>query len=116
MVRSASVATSQSSSEPDRLARRLGRQLEVEVVEPVVAQEVEHEVQGADQLGVHLLAGAEDVGVVLGHAAHPGQPLQHAGLLVAVDRAELEEPHAAARGRSAGGSGTRGCGTGSSSA
>ena len=49
-ARSVSVATSQSSSLPDGLARRLGRQLEVEVVQPVVAQEVEHEVQGADQL------------------------------------------------------------------
>ncbi len=49
--------------------------------------------QRADELAVHLLAGAEDVRVVLGHAPHAGQALQHAGHLVAVDRAELEEPH-----------------------
>ena len=92
-MRSASVASSHSSSAPDGLARRLGRQLEVEVVEPEVAQQVEDEVQRADELGVHLLAGAEDVGVVLGHAPHPGQAVHHARLLVAVDGAELEEPH-----------------------
>ena len=33
------------------------------------------------------------MGVVLGHAAHAGETLQHAGFLVAVDRAEFEEPH-----------------------
>ncbi len=77
----------------DGLAGRLGRQLEVELVEAVVAQQVEDEVHRADELGVHLLAGAEDVRVVLGHAPHAGQALQHARLLVAVDRAELEEPH-----------------------
>ena len=30
--------------------------------------------------------------VVLGHAAHPCQTVHNAGLLVAVDRAELEHP------------------------
>ena len=40
----------------------------------------------------HLLAGAEDVGVVLGHAPHAGQPVHDARLLVAVDGAELEQP------------------------
>ena len=39
----------------------------------------------------HLVAGAEDVGVVLGHAPDPGQAVHHARLLVAVHRAELEE-------------------------
>ena len=77
----------------DGLARAAWSTAQVEVVEPVVAQQVEDEVQRPHELGVHLLAGAEDVGVVLGHAPHPGQALQHAGLLVAVDRAELEEPH-----------------------
>ena len=76
----------------DRLLRRAGRQLEVEVVEPVVAQQVEHEVQRALELLGHLLLGAEDVGVVLGHAPHPGEAVHDARLLVAVHRAELEEP------------------------
>ena len=44
------------------------------------------------ELVLHLLAGAVDVGVVLGHAPDAGQAVHHAGLLVAVDRAELEEP------------------------
>ena len=40
----------------------------------------------------HLLLGAVDVRVVLGEAADPGQAVHDAGLLVPVDRAELEEP------------------------
>ena len=75
-----------------RLALGSGGQLEVEVVEPEVAEQGEHEAQGGVQLVGHLVAGAEDVGVVLGHAPDPGQPVDHAGLLVAVDRPELEEP------------------------
>ena len=39
-----------------------------------------------------LLTGAEDVGVVLGHAPDPGQAVHHPGQLVAVDGPELEEP------------------------
>ena len=76
----------------DRLLLGLGRQLEVEVVEPVVAQQVEHEAQQALDLVAHLLLGGEDVGVVLGHAPHPGEAVHHARLLVAVDGAELEHP------------------------
>ena len=41
---------------------------------------------------LHLLLGAVDVRVVHGQAAHPGQPVHHAGLLVPVDGAELEQP------------------------
>jgi hypothetical protein len=39
--------------------------------------------------GRHLLVGAEDVGVVLGEAAHAHQAVQRAGGLVAVDIAEF---------------------------
>ena len=39
-----------------------------------------------------LLGSDVGVRVVLGHAADPGQAVHHTGLLVAVDRAELEEP------------------------
>ena len=53
----------------DRLARRLRRQLEVEVVEAVVAQQREHELERGRHLGDRLLARAEDVRVVLGEAA-----------------------------------------------
>ena len=44
------------------------------------------------QLAGHLLLGAVDVRVVLGHAAHPGQAVHHAGLLEPVHGAELEQP------------------------
>ena len=74
----------------DRLLRRLGRELEVEVVEAVVAQQVEHEQQRALELFGHLLLRAEDVGVVLGHAPHARQAVHDPRLLVAVHRAELE--------------------------
>ncbi len=70
----------------------LGRQLEVEVVQAVVAEQVEHEPQQRRQLVAHLVAGAVDVRVVHRQAAHPGQAVHHAGELVAVDRAEFEEP------------------------
>ncbi len=75
----------------DRLALRLGRQLEVEVVEAVVAQDAEHELERAGQLGDDLLARAEDVRVVLGHAPHAREPVHHPRLLVAVHGAELEQ-------------------------
>ena len=69
-----------------------GGQLQVEVAQPVVAQQAEHERQQALDLRPGLLAGAEDVRVVHGQAAHPGQAVHHAGLLVPVDAAELEQP------------------------
>ena len=77
---------------PCRLARRLGGQLKVEVVESELSKQVEHEREDARELGLHLLWRTEDVGVVLGHAAHPGEAVHGARLLVAVDAAELEHP------------------------
>ncbi|AIY17733.2 Serine phosphatase RsbU, regulator of sigma subunit [Pimelobacter simplex] len=68
-----------------------GRQLEVEVVETEVLEDAEHERQQVLDLGRRLLRGAVGVGVVLGEAAHPGQAVDDAGLLVAVDGAELEQ-------------------------
>ncbi len=87
------MATAQSSSEPTALPSGLGRQLQVELVEPEVAQQVEDEAQRAHELAVHLLGGAEDVRIVLGHAPDAGQALEHSGLLVAVHGAEFEQPH-----------------------
>ena len=55
----------------DRLILRLRRQLQVELAQPVVAQERQHEPQQRLQLLRHLLAAAEDVRIVLRHAAHP---------------------------------------------
>jgi len=77
----------------DGLLRRLGRQLEIEVVEAVVAEQRQGEAEQRLELLPHLLACREDVRVVLGHAAYPRQPVDHARLLVAVHRAELEQPH-----------------------
>ena len=76
----------------DRLLRVAGGELEVEVVEPVVAQQVEDELQQRADLALHLLVGAVDVRVVLGEAAGAGEAVDHPGLLVAVDGAELEQP------------------------
>ncbi len=76
----------------DVLLRILGGQFQVEVVEAVVTEQFEDEVEQRGQLVAHLLTGGVDVRVVLGHPAHPGQAVDHPGLLVAVDGAEFEEP------------------------
>lgn len=75
----------------DELLRVLGGEFEVEVGEAVVAQQVQDEGQRRVELVRHLVAGAVDVRVVLGEAAGPGQAVHHAGLLVPVHGAELEE-------------------------
>ena len=49
------------------------------------------EVEAADDLVLDLFVGAEQVGVVLGEAAHPGHAAELAGFLPAVDGAELGE-------------------------
>ena len=69
-----------------------GGELEVEVVDAEVAQQPEHEVEQVLDLSRRLLLGDVGVRVVLGQAAHAGQAVHDPGLLVAVDRAELEEP------------------------
>jgi hypothetical protein len=68
-----------------------GRQFDVEVVQPEVAQQAEDEVQQVPDLVRGLLRGDVGVRVVLGEATHPGQPVHHTGLLEPVDRAELEQ-------------------------
>ena len=88
---SVSVASSQLCVGADVLVRVLGGQLEVEVGQAKVLEQVQHEGEQAGELVLHLLAGAVDVGVVLGEAAHTGQAVDLAGLLVAVHGAELEE-------------------------
>ena len=47
----------------------------------------------AANLVVHLLGRAEDVRVVLAKRSHAGQPVHGAGPLVAVQSAEIREPH-----------------------
>ncbi|MPM33813.1 hypothetical protein SDC9_80394 [bioreactor metagenome] len=76
----------------DGLLRVTGRQLQVEVIEAIVLEQVQDEGEQAGQLVLHLLAGAVDVRVVLGEAAGPGEAVHDTGLLVAVHRAELEQP------------------------
>ena len=76
----------------DVLLRVLGGQLQIEIVEAVITEQFQHETQQGGQFVAHLLARAVDVRVVLGHPPHPGQSVDHAGLLVAVHRPEFEEP------------------------
>ena len=82
---------------PDELGRLLRvirprGQLQVVVVQAEVAEQTEHEGQQVPDLPRGLLGGDVAVRVVLGQAAHTGEAVDDAGLLVPVDRAELEEP------------------------
>ena len=65
-------------------------------MQAVVGQQRENEPEQRGQFLAHLIAGAVDVRVVLGHTAH-GQPVHHPGLLVAVYGAEFEEPQGSSR-------------------
>ena len=67
---------------------RPGRQLEARLELEQVVDELRI-VEAAEDLVLDLLAGAEDVRVVLGDVAHPGQPVQGPGSLVAVKRRRL---------------------------
>ena len=89
--RSAASASSQSAVSPTNLSGRVD-ELGLELVEAEVAQQLQHERQQAAQLVGELLGRAEDVRVVLGEAPRPQQAVHHARLLVAVHRAELEQP------------------------
>ena len=62
----------------------------------VHAYRLEHrlyQVQAALYLGVELFGGAEDMGVVLGEAAHARHAVELAGLFPSVNVAEFREPH-----------------------
>src|ERR1700752_3082478 len=50
-----------------------------ELVEPVVAEQLDDEAQQRRQFVAHLVAGAEDVGVVHRQPAHASQPVYHPG-------------------------------------
>ena len=63
-----------------------------EVFEGEALEHFEREVDAALHLPLHLLVGAEDVGVVLGKAADPRHAAEFTRLLVAVDRAKLGQP------------------------
>ena len=53
-------------------------------MKPNRLQHLEHEIENALGLGVELLGGADDVGVVLSEAANAHQAVQRAGALVAI--------------------------------
>ena len=63
-----------------------------------------------------LLRRAEDVRVVLREAADAKQAVHHAGALVAIDGAELAQPHRQVAIAALAVARRSGCGTGSSSA
>jgi hypothetical protein len=63
------------------------------VVEAQALQDEQHQVQVGAELGLDLLRGDEQVGVVLGEAAHPGHAGQLPAFLKTVDGAELREAH-----------------------
>ena len=90
--RRASVASSHSSSVPTALPSGLVDSVAVKSSKPNASQHREHEVEQADQLVLDLVAGAEDVAVVLGEAADAHEAVQHPRALVAVHRAQLEQP------------------------
>ena len=73
----------------DRLPR-LGRQLDPRISEAQGTMDVDGQFHHADDLVDELVSAAEDMRVVLRHAPHSKQPMQHAGFLVAVDGSELE--------------------------
>lgn len=59
------------------------------VLKPQGGEDLKHQVQDPEELPLHLLGGAEDVGVVLGEAPNPCEAKKLPRLLVAVDGAEL---------------------------
>jgi hypothetical protein len=50
------------------------------------AQYVQREAQSALDFGFNLFRRAEDVGIVLGEAAHAQQAVEHAGFFIAISR------------------------------
>ena len=63
---------------------------------------------------MQLLGHAQNMGIVLREFPHAGKPVQHAGLFMPVDRAELEIPQGQVLDSCAGASGKSACGPGSS--
>src|ERR1017187_5162155 len=67
-----------------------GGNLGVVLIEAVGAQGVDGELEAVHHFVFNLVGGAEDVGVILREAADAEEAVEHAGALVAVERAE---PH-----------------------
>jgi hypothetical protein len=70
-----------------------GGELDLEFVEAEGIQHFEREVEAADNFVFDLIGSAEDVGVVLGKAAHAQQAVHHPGALVTIDGAEFAQAH-----------------------
>ena len=70
---------------------RAGGQSDAVIGETEGFHQLEGQFQHAANFVLNLLRAAEDMGVVLGEAAHPHQAMQHAAALVAVNRAQLGE-------------------------
>ena len=96
------------------LALGLGGEAGREVVEAEGPQDRDDEVEQADQLVLDLVPRAEDVAVVLGEAPDAHEAVEDPGTLVAVDRAQLEEPQGQLAVAALAGCGRSACGTGSS--
>ena len=90
--RSASVASSQSSSVPTYLCGSFVDRLNVKSSKPNARSTDSTKSSSEAISSAACSGGAEDVAVVLGEAADAQQSVQRAGPLVAVHRAQLEQP------------------------
>ncbi len=71
---------------------RPGRQVRLDVLESEGLPDRKRKTEDLEDLIVDLLRWADDVSVVLGEAAHPQQPVQHAGSFIPIDGPELGPP------------------------
>ena len=71
---------------------RLGRKLDMEILESERLIQLERKLDNADYLGLYLVGRAEDMGVVLCELPDPEQPVHYAAGLVAVHKAQLSHP------------------------
>ena len=64
-----------------------------EVLEVECFEDVQHEVNDLADLFLHLVLGAENVGIILGESTNARQTVEFAALLVAVNRPKLRQTH-----------------------
>ena len=76
---------------PHCQSRPIG-ELDPHVVEAEVTIDIQQQLRHRHRLLRDLLLGDENVRIVLGESAHPHQPMQRSGRLVAVHLAELRQP------------------------
>ena len=72
---------------------RTGRERELHFVETEVVVNLVHHLADALDFLANLAAGAENMAIVLDEAAHPHQPVQRAGRLIAVANAKFGVAH-----------------------